>query len=90
MEIQFNGLTLDIQILSYTRERPAPIASTPDCPGYDDEGDAEECDYEILSAEIDCHGTHLSFLNSCVEGCCGGYEEDLKSAICEKIREEQE
>lgn len=88
MEIQFNGLTLDIEILSYTPERPAPIASTPDCPGFSDPGDDEECDYQILSAEIDCPGTHLEFLEKCMEG-YGLFEEELYNAICEKIREEQ-
>lgn len=89
MELQFNGLTLDIEIESYTPERPAPFAQTPDCPGYDDEGDAEECEYKILSVKIDCHETYLEFLDKCLEG-YGKFDEELCSDICEKIREEQE
>jgi len=89
-EIEFNGLSLQVEILSYTPPgRPAPIASTPDCPGYCDPGGDEECDYNILSAEIDCPGTHLEFLAKCLEG-YGLFEEELYNAICEKIREEKE
>ena len=85
----FNGLILDIDVHSYTPERPAPHASTPDCPGYDDEGDAEGCEWDVVKQQIDCEETALELFNRCLEG-YPTMEEDLHNAICEKIREEQE
>jgi len=62
MEINFKGLTLQIEVTSYTSARPAPIAQTPDCPGYADPGDDEEVEFQITGVEIDCQETFIGAL----------------------------
>lgn len=62
MEIQFKGLTLQIGKTNHTPERPAPIAQTPDCPGYADPGDDEEIEFVVTGAEVDCLKTLIEAL----------------------------
>jgi len=62
MEINFKGLTLQIGKTNHTPERPAPMAQTPDCPGYSDPGDDEEIEFTVTGAEADCLGTLLEAL----------------------------
>lgn len=55
--IPYKGLTITTKVNSYTPARPAPIAQTPDSPGYDDPGDDCEVEYEVTGAEVDCYRT---------------------------------
>ena len=61
--IEFNGLSVVVDIESYTPERPVPFAQTPDSPGYDDEGDAEEVEYIAKNPKIECADTFVEWLN---------------------------
>jgi hypothetical protein len=67
MELQHNGLTLVINITNYWPARSMPFAQTPDCAGYDDEGEAGEVEFEVVSAEVDCQETFIEAfgLNDC-------------------------
>lgn len=89
IEILFNGLILQVDVTSYTPGRPAPIAATPDGPGYDDDGEAEECEWQVVKKETDCEGSALDLFNRCLDG-YPTMAEELHDLICEKIREEQE
>lgn len=64
MEILFKGLTLQIEVQSYTPYRPAPSAQTPDSPGYSDPGDQEELEFVITGVEIDCKETLIDALRN--------------------------
>jgi hypothetical protein len=59
IEIAHNGLVLQVNVTSFYPERPAPHASTPDCPGYDDPGDHGEVEFEITGVSIDCEQTFI-------------------------------
>lgn len=62
--IEFNGLLVSTRVHSFTPARPAPFAQTPDSPGYSDEGDTEEIEYEATTeVTIDCAETFLDWLN---------------------------
>lgn len=62
MELPHNGLNLTINVNSFSPARPAPFAQTPDSPGFDDEGDLGEVDFDVVGAEMDCQKT---FIESC-------------------------
>lgn len=62
--IEFHGLLISTQVNDYTAARPAPLAQTPDSPGFDDEGDAEEIDYcATTDIAIDCADSFIDWLN---------------------------
>jgi len=48
-----SGWVYRVEIFDYTPERPAPFAQTPDSPGFDDEGDAKEVSYRLISMDPD-------------------------------------
>jgi hypothetical protein len=77
--IAFHGLTLVVDVASYTPARPAPPAQTPDCPGYDDEGDAEEIEYEAKYPIIECAETFMESLNL-------EENDEFRAMIIEKMR----
>ncbi len=45
--VLFHEIEFYAYINSYTHKRPAPFAQTPDCDGFDDQGDDEEVCYEV-------------------------------------------
>ncbi len=45
--VYFLGDEIEVNF-RYTPARPAPIAYCSDQPGFDDEGDAEELEYEVI------------------------------------------
>ena len=52
--VLWKGFEVEVDVTDYVPSRPAPIASTPDCPGYDDEGDAGEVEFEVRGVSVDC------------------------------------
>lgn len=44
------GWNYEIVVDTFTPARPAPMAQTPDSPGYSDPGDDEELEFYVLSA----------------------------------------
>lgn len=78
MEINFKGLTLQIDKIKHTRARPAPMAQTPDCPGYSDPGDDEEIEFDIIGVEIDCPET-------LIEALYASFEEDIGTLVIEEM-----
>lgn len=77
--IAFHGLTFCVDVTSYTPARPAPFARVPDVPGYDDEGDAEEIEYEAKYPIIECLGTFMDWLNL-------EENDEFRTIIIEKMR----
>lgn len=86
-EIEFYGQSLVIEVSKYKAGRPAPIASTPDSPGYDDEGEAEEIDYHVVSKKVIDTAKYQLFSEECLEDAIW-FEEELRELISEKIQEE--
>lgn len=62
-----------VKINSYTPGRPAPIAHCPDSPGFDDEGSAEEVEFEVIHE----YPVIVAFL----EG-----DEDFRESVLEECR----
>lgn len=46
-------MSIEVDIISYTPERPAPPCNNPDSPRFSDSGDAEECEYEAFFRYMD-------------------------------------
>ena len=57
--LPYNGLVLDIEVTNFVHSQPMPIASTPDCIGYDSDGEAAHVDYDIVGVVIDCQQTFI-------------------------------
>jgi hypothetical protein len=57
LSINHNGIELQINVSHFEPARAMPMASTPDCHGYDDEGDPGEVEFQINGAVIDCEQT---------------------------------
>ena len=57
IKVLWKGFQVEVDVTDYVPSRPPPIASTPDCPGYDDEGDAGEIAFEVTGLTIDCFET---------------------------------
>ena len=79
--INHNGLNIDVDVTYFVPSRPAPMAQTPDCPGYDDEGAPGEVEFDITGVEVDCPG---SFIES------GGIIFDCDEELSDKVFKEME
>jgi hypothetical protein len=57
IKVLWKGFQVEVDVTDYVPSRPAPMAQTPDCPGYDDEGDAGEIEFEVVDLTVDCPET---------------------------------
>jgi hypothetical protein len=79
LSINHNGLILSIDVTYFVPARAMPIASTPDCLGYDDEGSPGEVEYDVDWFEVDCVRT---FIES------GGISFEDNDELTEKVFQE--
>jgi len=79
LSINHNGLNLSIDVTYFVPGRAMPIAATPDCKGFDDEGSAGEVEYEVADFDIDCAQT-------CIES--GGIKFEDNDELTDKVFEE--
>ncbi len=57
IKVLWKGFQVEVDVTDYVPARQPPIASTPDCPGYDDEGSDGEIEFEGTGLSVDCFET---------------------------------